>query len=518
MHRELAALNPYDEHNQTLQSHAHPQDWKNPRPDKPYHLAILGAGTAGLVAAAGAAGLGARVALIERELMGGDCLNIGCVPSKAIIAAGRAAAAVRDATAFGAKVSKAEFDFSQVMKRMRQLRARISPADSAQRFTDLGVDVYFGDGSFVDGKTIAVADRHGAVQSLNFQRAVIATGARAAAPPIKGLDSVPYLTNKTVFSLTELPRRLGVVGSGPIGSEMAQTMARLGAQVWMFERGERPLPREEPKASALIQRSLETDGVHLMLQHELKSANRNPSGAIQLKAKNHGGETTEVTVDALLVAVGRAPNVEALSLDNVGVQTNRSGVIVNDHLQTTNPRIFAAGDVASQYKFTHAADALARIVVQNSLFAFGPIGRRKASRLIVPWCTYTSPEVAHVGLYQWEAKERGIPFDTYTQELAGVDRAIVDGHDEGFVQVLTKAGGDEIIGANVVAENAGDLIAEITLAMTRGVGLGAVASVIHPYPTQADAFRKLGDQYNRTRLTPFNRRVINFLRRLNVGR
>ncbi len=517
MPHNLVQLSPFDVHNQQLEANVHPPGWKNPTPKQPYHLVVIGAGTAGLVTAAGAAGLGARVALIERELMGGDCLNVGCVPSKGIIRAARVAATVRDSQVFGVDVTAgAAFNFGKAMERMRRLRTRISPNDSAKRFSEMGIDVFFGQGAFVDDRTVSVTCRDGSVSELKFRRAVIATGARASAPPIPGLDSVKYLTNENLFSLTELPRRFGVIGSGPIGCEMAQAFGRFGSDVVLFERGDRLLTREDPDASAVLQKEFERDRIRLMLNSDHMQLSPVDDGSICVSIVQNGIKRKTV-VDQLLVAVGRAPNIDGLNLPAVNVQADRSGVEVNDHLLTTNPRIFAAGDICSKYKFTHAADFQARIVIQNALFALGPFGKKKASNLIIPWTTYTSPEVAHVGLYEHEAKAAGVLVDVYIQELADVDRAILEGQDEGFVKVLTKQGTDKIVGATIVAENAGDLISEITLAMSNKIGLSKIGATIHPYPTQAEAIRKLGDQVNRTKLTPLARKVLNLLRRINVG-
>ncbi|MFK7735029.1 MAG: mercuric reductase [Pirellulaceae bacterium] len=514
MQHDVVPLTPFDEHNQTLESNVHPPQWTNPTTEKPYHLVVIGAGTAGLVTAAGAAGLGARVALIERELMGGDCLNVGCVPSKALIRTARVAATARDAKEFGVHPGDTAVDFSEVMERMRRLRAGISPADSAERFSKLGVDVYFGQGAFVDGSTIEVAKQDGSSSKLKFKKAVIATGARAAAPPIPGLEQVDYLTNENLFSLTELPNCLAIVGSGPIGAEMAQSFARFGSKVSLFERSGRILSREDPDAAAVVQREFERDGIEVRTDSKNMRVARAEDGQIQVSV-SRGGRNEEVVADKLLIAVGRAPNTDHLNLDAIDVKYDATGVMVNDNLQTTNPRVYAAGDVCSKYKFTHAADFMARIVIQNALFAVGPLGRKRVSDLIIPWATYTSPEIAHVGIYEQEPE--GVAVDTFTQEFSHVDRAILEGQDQGFVKIHTRKGTDKIVGATIVAENAGDLISEITLAMKNNIGLGKIASVIHPYPTQAESIRKLGDQFNRTKLTATSQRVLNFLRRLNVG-
>ena len=390
-----AKLLPHDEHNQRLVSQVHPTDWINPQPSGRYNLVVIGAGTAGLVTAAGAAGLGARVALVERHLMGGDCLNVGCVPSKGVISAARVASTVRRSQQYGVETAGGVcVDFAAVMERMRKLRAQISPNDSASRFRALGVEVYFGQASFVDSSTADV-DR----PQLSFPRAVIGTGALAAAPPSPGLQSVPYLTNETVFSLTELPRRLAVIGAGPIGCELAQAFAQLGSEVLLIESTHGILPREDRDAAQVLQQALEQDGVTLLCcARQLELTNND---GIQLTVESHGHRSTE-RVDQLLVAAGRAPNVEHLNLEAVGVSYGKQGVQVNDYLQTTNPLIYAAGDICSPYQFTHAADFMSRIVIQNALFK----GRKKASSLVIPWCTYTSPEVAHGGLYAQEAADK----------------------------------------------------------------------------------------------------------------
>ena len=516
MSETIVQLQPFDEHNQKLQSNVHPPQWKNPDPKSNYHLVVIGAGTAGLVTAAGAAGLGARVALIERELMGGDCLNVGCVPSKGVIGAARVAATVRDAAPFGVNVPEgAAVDFGKTMERMRQKRADISPADSAQRFADLGIDVFFGQGSFVDDETVSVTTESGTVTNLKFKKAVIAAGARAAAIPIKGLDSIKYLNNENLFSLTELPKRFGIVGSGPIGSEMAQSFARFGSEVFLFEMSDHILSREDADAAAVVQDQFVKDGVHL----ELSSVDMElaPAGD-QISVKvNQNGKPKEVIVDQLLVAVGRAPNIDGLNLEKVNVKFHKKGVEVNDNLQTSNPKIYAAGDICSKYQFTHAADFQARIVIQNALFAVGPFGKKKASDLIIPWATYTSPEIAHVGMYPADAKKAGVEIDTYVQQFEHVDRAILEGNDEGFVKIHTKKGTDKIVGATIVAENAGDMISEIAVAMKNKVGLAGIGATIHPYPTQAEAIRKLGDQYSKTKLTPMSAKILKFLMKLNVG-
>lgn len=501
MPADLVQLQPNDEHNQKLESHVHPPDWTNPTPSGRYNLVVIGAGAAGLITAAGAAGLGAKVALVERELLGGDCLNVGCVPSKSLISTARIAASVRRAGDFGVRIPDGvTLDFASVMARMRRLRAKISHVDSAARFSELGVDVYLGQGTFTGSDSIDVAGT-----ALQFKKAVIATGARASAPPIPGLGQVDYLTNQSVFSLTELPRRLGVIGAGPIGCELAQAFANFGSEVFVIESTHGIMPREDQDASTIVKESLLRDGVKLICCSRELDIVKEPDG-IHLRVSSHEKDH-DIVVDKLLVAVGRSPNIDGLGLETVGVDYDDTGVNTNDRLQTTNPRIFAAGDICSPYKFTHVADFMARIVIQNALFP-SPVNRAKASALTIPWCTYTSPELAHVGLGEQDAKDKGIEIDTFRQELSEVDRAILEGEDEGFVKVHVRKGTDEILGATIVAANAGDIIGEICLAITQRIGLKKIASAIHPYPTQGEAVRKIGDLFNRTRLTPFKRSIL----------
>ena len=490
----FSELQPNDSHNQFLQSQVGPLDWTNPTPDGKYNLVVIGAGTAGLVAAAGAAGLGAKVALVEKRLMGGDCLNVGCVPSKAIISAARRATAIKNATKQGVSVGKIEVDFGSVMRRMRRLRAEISPHDSAQRFRDLGIDVFFGEARFADSSNITVGNA-----ILPFQKALIASGARAAAPPIPGLDTVAYHTNETIFSLTNLPPRLGVVGAGPIGCELAQAFARLGSQVVLIGTESGVLPKEDRDAAAVVQTALERDGIEILnCGRDLKiSGTGKNRSTIDLPSAS-GIKEESKSIDTLLIAVGRTPNVESLDLDKAGVAFSRKGVEIDDHFRTTNRRVFAAGDVCASYKFTHAADFMARAVIQNALF----LGRKRLSNLVVPWSTYTAPELAHVGKTVTEMQEDPAAFDTFTLKFDTVDRAILDGETEGFVRVHVRKGSDQLVAATTVGTHAGELIGEFSLAITQKLGLGEIANAIHPYPTRSEAVRRIGDLYNRTRLTP----------------
>lgn len=494
-----ATIQPDTPENRELAANCHPREWINPVPAGRYNLVVVGAGTAGLISAAGAAGLGARVALVERHLLGGDCLNVGCVPSKGIIRAARAAFDARTAGAFGVRgVEDLGFDFSTAMERMRRLRAGISAHDSARRFRDeLGVDVFIGEGRFVGRDCIEVENA-----KLFFRKAAICTGARAAGLPIPGLEESGYLTNETVFSLTELPRRLAVIGAGPIGCELAQAFARFGSRVTVVEMAPQILGREDRDAAEILQGALQGEGIELLLNVRIRAVERR--GEERIIRLEQEGQQVEVLADAILIGVGRAPNVESLGLETAGIVYDRSGVKVSDTLQTSNPNVYAAGDICFPLKFTHTADALARILIANALF----MGHQKTSTLTVPWCTYTDPEIAHVGMYERDAESKGIAVTTLTIPLAEVDRAVLDGESTGFARVHLKAGSDRILGATIVARHAGEMINEFSLAITNGLGLGAIARTIHPYPTQAEVVKKLADMYNRTRLTPSVKRIL----------
>jgi pyruvate/2-oxoglutarate dehydrogenase complex dihydrolipoamide dehydrogenase (E3) component len=481
-----------DEADARLRDAVHPSGWINPDPRGRYDLVVVGGGTAGLVSAMGAAGLGARVALVERERLGGDCLNTGCVPSKTMLRSARAAADARGAAKLGVRVAGVEADFAAVMRRMRERRADISPHDSAERLRAAGVDVHFGEARFTGPSSIAVDGK-----MLTFRRGVIATGGRPAIPSIPGLAEAPFLTSETVFSLTEQPKRLAVIGGGAIGCEMAQAFARLGSAVTLFDHTHQVLPGEDADAAAIVARRLAADGVTLRLGSTIlraTAAGLDVSGPGLGTDAGLGSGAGLQPCDQILIAAGRTPNLETLELAAAGVAFDAAGVLVDDYLRTTNRRIFAAGDVCSKFKFTHAADAHARIVIQNALF----FGRKRVSALVIPWCTYTDPEVAHVGAYGGET--------TITIPLADVDRAVVDEERDGFVRVHHDRG--RLRGCTVVASRAGEMIGIVTHALTHGAGLADLGSTIHPYPTLNNAFRAAGDAYARTRLTPPIRRLL----------
>ena len=470
-----------------------PSGWRNPQPADRYSLVVVGAGTAGLVATHAAAVLGAKVALIERNLLGGDCLNVGCVPSKAIIRTSRLYAEMREAGQYGARIpADIRVDFPALMQRMRGIRARISRADSVQRLVAAGVDVFFGQARFASTDALTV---EGA--TLRFKKAMIATGSRPDTPSIPGLVEAGFLTNENVFDLTELPHRLLVIGGGPLGCEIAQAFCRFGTQTIISQSWPLFLPREERDAAQILSDAFARDGVEVRLNTKAVSV-RVEHGQKLVDLVSDDSKST-VAVDAILTGTGRLPNVGDLNLEAAGVEYDAThGIRVDDFLQTTNRRIYAAGDVCLKHKFTHTADASARIVIRNALF----LGRQRLSALTIPWCTYTDPAIAHVGLYVREARERGIPVKTFTIPMHDVDRAITDDEETGFVKIHVKERTDRILGATIVARHAGEMINEITLAMVAGIGLGTLARVVHAYPTQAEAIKKAADAYNRTRLTP----------------
>jgi pyruvate/2-oxoglutarate dehydrogenase complex dihydrolipoamide dehydrogenase (E3) component len=379
------------------------------------------------------------------------------------------------------------------MERMRKLRASISEHDSAERFRKLGIDVYIGNARFVGSSTVEVDGKR-----LEFKRAVIAAGGRPAELPVPGLKEAGYLTNENVFTLTELPRRIAVIGAGPIGCELAQSFARFGSEVFLIEALHGIMPNEDRDASEIVRRSMvERDGVKLMCCGKDLKIRRAEDCSKRLAVESHGNEY-DIVVDEILVGGGRKPNLEGLGLEKAGVAFTAQGVTVDDRLRTSNVRIYAAGDICSRYKFTHAADAMARIVIANALF----LARRKVTDLVIPWCTYTDPEIAHVGYYERDAKTAGYDVATITQPLSEVDRAILDGESEGFARVHYDLKTAKILGGTIVARHAGEMLGELTLAMVAKQSVGVLSSTIHSYPTQAEVLRKIGDAYMRTKLTP----------------
>jgi len=501
-------ISPLDKYNTQLLENVHPLKWNSPDGKDKYNLVVIGGGVGGLVSAAGSAGVGAKVALIEANLLGGDCLNVGCVPSKAILKSAKIAHQLAKAKEYGIVAGEVKVDFGKVMERLRRLRASIAHHDSAERFAGLGVDVFLGHGKFINKNQIEVNGK-----TLTFHRAVVATGGSPNVPKIPGIGKIPVYTNLQIFNLTKLPEVIGVIGTGPIGCELAQAFARFGAKVHMFLRGDSILRKEEEDARKIVMGNMEKDGivfhkwikykeVELLEEADEKAGKPFPSIKICLE---QDGKQLPIVVNAIIVAAGRKPNVHTAGLEKAGIQYDpKKGVIVNDHLQTTNPHVYACGDCASKYQFTHFADFMARMVIRNALF----FGSGKVSSLLIPWATYTDPEVAHVGEYEHDLKARNVAFDVYKREFKEVDRSIVDSDTLGFVKILTVAKKDKILGATIVGSHAGDMISELTLAMQSNTGLGKLASVIHPYPTAAEAIRQCGDLYNKTKLSKTVARVL----------
>jgi len=472
---------------------------------KLYNVAVIGAGTAGLVTAAGTAGLGGRVALIERNKMGGDCLNFGCVPSKALISSARLIQQIRESEKWGLDRQEPQFAFEKVFERMRARRAKIAPNDSQERFESLGVDVFRGEARFVSPHEIEVGG-----QKLRARNFVIATGSRAAIPEIEGMDQVPYFTNETIFDeLKEKPESLIVLGGGPIGCELGQVLARLGVKVTILQRASQLLPREDSDVAGVLQRQLEREDVRIEFDAEAKSATRQ-GNSVRLDCLHKDGSGFQLNAEALLIAAGRIPNIDKLKLNAAGVRFNKRGVIVNEYLQTSQPHIYAAGDIAGSFQFTHLADAHARVVVRNILMPLQLL-RQKTETAVLPWVTYTDPEIAHVGFGEREAKHKNVQYDVFVVPLEEVDRAVVESEEIGFAKILTAKDSDKILGVTIVGARAGDLIHEFVLAMKARIGLGTIASTIHAYPTFAELARKAGDKYNRTRLTPTAKKIFTWL-------
>ncbi|HEY1438938.1 MAG TPA: mercuric reductase [Casimicrobiaceae bacterium] len=481
-----SATLPQDAYERERMENARPAPWRNPKPSGRYDLVVIGGGPAGLVAARAAAAMGAKVALVERGLLGGGCVNVGCIPSKAIIRTSRLYAEMRNADHYGAQVpADIRVDFPAVMKRMRRITARVSRFDSAQRLSSAGVDVFLGEAHFTASDALSADGT-----KLRFRKALVATGARPDTPSIAGLAEAGYLTNENIFDLTELPRRLLVIGGGPLGCELAQAFCRFGSRTSIAQSLPLFLPKEERDAAQLLSDAFARDGIDVRLNTEaVKVRMEGGQKVVDLISDDY---QSTVTVDAILTGTGRLPNVERLNVDAAGIDCDAtSGIRIDDFLQTSNPRIYAAGDACLEHKFTHTADASARIAVHNAL----ALGHRRLSALTIPWCTYTDPEIAHVGLYVREARDRDIPVRTFTIPMHDVHRAIADGEETGFVKIHVKERSDRILGATIVARHAGEMINEITLAMVARIGLKTLARVIHAYPTQAEAIKKAADAY-----------------------
>ena len=464
--------------------------WKKPaRFDR--NLVVIGAGSAGLVSAYIATAVKAKVTLIERHRMGGDCLNTGCVPSKALIRSARLLSHMRRSREFGIRSASAEFDFAEVMERVRQVIREIEPHDSIERYTGLGVEVVQGSARVTSPWSVDIETPDGK-RTLTTRSIIIATGARPFVPPIPGIDAIDYLTSDNVWDLREMPRRLVVLGGGPIGCELTQTFARLGANVTQVEMMPRLMLREDPEVSRLVAQRFQAEGVTVLTDHTAKQFVVENGEKILIA--EHQGKDVRVPFDAVLIAVGRAANLKGFGLDEMGIPTGKV-VETNAFLQTLHPNIYAAGDVAGPYQFTHTAAHQAWYAAVNALFA--PFKKFRADYSVIPWATFTEPEIARVGLNELEAKEKGIACEVTTYGIDDLDRAIADGEAHGFVKVLTVPGKDRILGVTIVGEHAGDLIAEYVLAMKHGIGLNKILGTIHIYPTMAEANKYVAGNWKR---------------------
>jgi len=456
------------------------------------NVVVVGAGSAGLVASLITAGAKAKVILIEKHKMGGDCLNTGCVPSKSIIRSGRIMSYIRRAKEFGIDDAKGEVNFAAVMARVQGVIKTIEPHDSVERFTSLGVEVELGDAVIESPYVVTVNERRITTRSI-----IVATGARPLVPPIPGLAEIDYLTSDSIWSLTELPKRLLVVGGGPIGCELAQAFSNLGAQVIQVDMAERIMPREDAEVSEVVAKAFREQGVQLLTGHKLVKFGAGENG--DYMEAEHNGETVRVEFDKVLLAIGRKANVEGFGLENLNLALTRQGTIeVNEYLQTSMPNVFACGDVAGPYQFTHMASFQAWFASLNAML--GGLYRSKINYSVVPWATFTDPEVARVGLSETEAKEKMIPYELTRYEMDHHDRSLADGEAHGFIKVLTVPGKDKILGVTIVGHHAGEVIGEFVFAMTHGMGLKKISAVTHIYPTILEANKFAANAWRSERL------------------
>ncbi len=472
---------------------------KWPRPKSyEYNLVAIGAGSAGLVTSYIGAAVKARVALVERHRMGGDCLNTGCVPSKALIRTAKLLSHMRRSKEFGVRGATADFDFAEAMERVQSVVRRIEPHDSVERYSRLGVECVQGNARITSPWTVEVELAGGGRKVLTTKNIVIATGGRPFIPPIPGLAEAGPLTSETVWNLRERPARLVVLGGGPIGAELAQCFARLGSKVTQIEMLPRILTREDPEISEMVARRFRDEGIEVLTGHKATEVRR--EGGETIVMVEHEGASSRIACDAILCAVGRVANVTGVGLEELGIPTTKQKTVeVNEYLQAHYPNIYACGDVAGPYQFTHTASHMAWYCAVNALF--GTFRRFRVDYSVIPWATFTEPEVARVGLNELEAKEKKIPYEVSVYGIDDLDRAIADGEAHGLVKVLTVPGKDRILGATIVGEHAGDLLAEFVLAMRHGIGLNKVLGTIHTYPTLAEANKYVAGVWKRSKVT-----------------
>jgi pyruvate/2-oxoglutarate dehydrogenase complex dihydrolipoamide dehydrogenase (E3) component/uncharacterized membrane protein YdjX (TVP38/TMEM64 family) len=468
---------------------------KWPRPKSfDRNLVVIGAGSAGLTSAYIAAAVKAKVTLVEKHRMGGDCLNTGCVPSKALIKSARLLAQIRRAKEFGIRTASADFDFADVMERVQRVVKAVEPHDSAERYTALGVECIEGEAKIVSPWTVEVRTADG-IRTLTTRAIVIAAGARPFVPPIPGIEKTGYVTSDTLWEIRELPQRLVVLGGGPIGCELTQCFARFGSQVTQVEMLPRLLAREDPEISDMVLQRFREEGINVLLDHKASRFETDAGGKVLVC--EHGGREIRIGFDELLCAVGRVPNTNGYGLEELGIQVTRARTVdTNEYLQTLYPNIYACGDVAGPYQFTHTASHQAWYAAVNALF--GRFRKFQADYSAIPWATFTDPEVARVGLNETEAKERNVPCEVTVYGIDDLDRAIADGEAHGVVKVLTKPGTDRILGVTIVGEHAGDLIIEYIAAMRHGIGLNKILGTIHIYPTLAEANKYAAGAWKRT--------------------
>ena len=469
-----------------------------------YDLLVVGGGTAGLVAAAGGASLGAKVALVERDRLGGDCLYRGCVPTKALVKSAKVASLARRAEEFGLRPMEVEVDFPAVMRRMRSVIEKAGEPDDPERFRKLGVELYLGEQArFTAPKELAVGGRR-----LRGRSIVLSTGSHAKAPPVEGLAETGYLDNVSVLELQRLPRSMVVIGSGPIGCEFAQVFARFGCRVEVVSSSPEPLPKEEPEVSATLRRSLEADRVRFHGGYRAESVRvEDGAGEKVVTARDRGGRGVEARGEEILVAAGRAPTVDGLGLENARVEVGKQGITVDEHLMTTAEGVYATGDVTGQMLFTHAAEHQSRTVITNALF---PV-KQKIDHSAVPWTTFTDPEVARVGLTEKEAREKYGHAESFRHDFAELDRALCDGETEGFAKLVTDRRG-KLLGAHIIGPEAGNYIAESVLALRKSMKIGELSRTVHVYPTLSEITKKAADSYYREKfLTERNQKLLGAL-------